>query len=268
MMAFLGEAIREMETLIAEVRGTVQFVQDAAHLRPRANPLINWEAVTGDTKSVLQRFLNSKAFQPDVAFRALYLTLYGGLEQFVRRVIRDVILTIDESVDDYDALDERIAKQNIRRTGEALATVFDPPDHVTVHYQTLCTNIGTCKPGASPFRLNADTFALFFSNLSPRQLEQVLRRIGVSLDWDDFGRQADVQSFFDTGRKTRVAARATQRFLGEFTRKRNHIAHSGAGGIVIGDSDVEEAAAFLEVFARALVVIAENKAPIPKRKAK
>ena len=81
--------------------------------------------------------------------------------------------------------------------------------------------------------------------------EELLKRIGFDLNWDDIGRRSDMQNALEI-KKTREAANASQDYLKEFAKNRNRAAHSGSGGKTITDQDVEKAITFSRVFAKAL----------------
>jgi len=267
-MAILDPALIELDVLLDEVRTSLQFTEEASRLRPRLNDILRWETVDGETRLACQRFMELNKFRPETVYAGLYVRLYGGLEQFIRRVLRDVIVEIDSLVEKYDELDVKIQQQNIRRTGDALATILQPPDHFPVNYESLCVNIGSCRDGATTFALNADAFALHYSNITSSQLEKILKRIGIQLDWDDLGRIDSVQLFFDLEGKTRLAADETKDFLNKFSRTRNQISHNGAGGIVVAKQNMDQTVAFVSVFSRALVDLVIQKAPIPKKAAR
>ena len=176
-------ALRELEVTLSEIQTTLQFVRSAAHVRPRLGSLVAWNSLTNESKLFLRDFMGHKDFQTDFTYRGLYVLIYGAFEQFVRRILRDAVTTISNAVQVYDELNQDLATQNIRRTGQALATIGQQPSYMNLNYDLLCANIGTCRQGSNSFTLNSDAFALFFNNLSPEQLEEALRRIGVRLNW-------------------------------------------------------------------------------------
>lgn len=254
------DALRELDATLGDVRSTLRFVKAAAHLRPRLGKMGAWDGLDPDSVRAVQAYVDEKAFQPDTTYRGLYIVLYGALEQFARRLIRDAIVLIDATVGGFDDLDERLKIQNVYRTGQALATIGDPPDHMNLDYEELCRRIGTCIKGSSSFCLNADAFSLFYSNLTPARLEDVLNRLGIKANWDVFGGNADLKVL--VGRtKTRDAAKAIRRRLSEFTRTRNRLAHNGSAGVIITDVDVEETMEFLKLFSKSLADLVDKELP-------
>ena len=113
-------------------------------------------------------------------------------------------------------------------------------------------------PGADNSALNADAFTIYISTLSPKHLVDTLRRIGVSLNWDDIGRLPDVRRVLEK-RDTRETAKAAEQCLRDFVQKRNRIAHCGSGGLVVTDGDIEQLIKFFRVFSRSLAGIVEAR---------
>jgi hypothetical protein len=105
--------------------------------------------------------------------------------------------------------------------------------------------------------LNAEAFTIFLAIISPKNLTDALKRIGLKLNWDDIGRVAGMQTVLQTS-KTRETSAAIQQFLTEFAKKRNKIAHSGSGGILIAAEDVEQLLDVFRAFAQTLSDVVES----------
>lgn len=255
-----ADALRELDVTLGDVHSTLRFVKAAAYLRPRLGNMGAWDNLDADSMKAVQAYVSEKTFQPDTTFRGLYIVLYGALEQFTRRLIRDAVVVLDAAVGDFDDLDDRIKFQNAYRTGQALATIGDPPDHMVIDYEELCRRIGTCTTGSLSFGLNAEAFSLFYTNLTPARLEDVLKRLGIKTNWDIFGGDPALKQLVGcTG--TRDAATAVKQRLSDFTKTRNRLAHNGSVGVTITDVDVEEMMGFLKCFARALADMVDKGLP-------
>jgi len=206
--------------------------------------MLHWQNMDAEARSLVKAFMKQQGVQESLLYQGMVVVLAGAFEEFVRRLLHDSVVALASSTPNYDELDAALKAQNVYRTGIALTTVFEPPDHLDINYEVLCRNIGTCTKGSSQHLLNAQAFTIFLATISPKNLTDALKRIGLKLNWDDIGRAAGMQTVLQTT-KTRETSEATQHFLAEFAKKRNKIAHGGGGTIVIVAEDVEQ---FLDVF--------------------
>lgn len=252
------EPLREFEVSLADVEANFEFVRAAGWLRPRLGKLLNWDGIDAEGQKGAQRFMNAARIQPELFYRGMLIIIAGAFEQLIRRMLSDSVRAISALNRKYQDIDAQIVLQNVFRTGQALATVVDPPDHVDLNYGELCRNVGTCYEDSDRVTLNPDAFALLFSTLTPARLEDVLHRIGVKLNWDDIGRSADVRKALGETRN-RDAANAAQRYFKAFIRNRNRAAHTGSGGQTIAENDVELALTFFRAFTSALAPIVTRR---------
>jgi hypothetical protein len=243
--------LREFKASLADAEENLLFIESAAWLRPRLGELLNWGVLTPEVRIRCQSFMDKKDVQSDLLYRGVFVLIAGAFEQLVRRCLKDAVTEISKATPRYADLNAEIVRQNVMRTGRALATILDPPTHLDLDYPQLCTNIGTCIENSDSVSLNAEAFALFFSTLTPSKLAEVLRRIGVTLDWDAIGRDRAVRAVLGTT-KTRQTADAVQRYLKNFINTRNKLAHSGSGGVSISPADVQKAIKFFRAFVDAL----------------
>ncbi len=129
--------------------------------------------------------------------------------------------------------------------------MFEPSDYLALDYDDLGKNIGTCLAGAQTFKLNADAFAIYVSTVSPRNLAEVLGRVGFELRWDDFGKSDALRGLFHL-KNTKETANRLEEELGAFIANRNRIAHSGGGGLSVTATDVEQVIQLLKLFSQEL----------------
>ena len=156
-------------------------------------------------------------------------------------------MAINKGVNNYDHLSEKIRSQNILRTGRALTTIREPPDHIVVNYHALAKQLATCVTGAESFTLNAEAFTLFISSVSPRHLEDVFESIGITVNWDDFGKDRKFETMFST-KGARATGKAAAEHLDKFIKLRNRFAHTGPGFVIVTDNYVENHIGFFRVF--------------------
>src|SRR5207244_3922583 len=125
--------------------------------------LLNWSALGEESRIRCQSFMDQKNVQLDLIYRGMFVLIAGAFEQLIRRCLRDAVAHISTTSPRYVDLDTELVRQNVMRTGRALATILDPPAHLDLNYGELCSNIGTCIEASESVSLNADAFALFFA---------------------------------------------------------------------------------------------------------
>ncbi len=253
----LANALKEFEIAIDELTSNLEFVRVAKQLRPRLGDMLEWQRLNGESKKLATSFMGQRSMEESLFYKGMVVSLAGAFEHFIRRTLRDCILAINRARQKYDTLHEHIQKENIFRTGIALQTVFDPPDYLDLNYELLARNIGTCFSGSERVVLNADAFSIFVSIISPDKLTDALKRIGVKISWDDLGRTHEIRKVLEKD-NTRETAKALQESLRNFARTRNKIAHSGSGGIVVTETDLEQLLRLFRTFAVALTSVIET----------
>jgi hypothetical protein len=253
----LANALKEFELALDDLSSNLDFIQAASHLRPRLKDMLHWQLMDGGAKTLATTFLRQTGSQESVLYRGMVVSLSGAFEQFVRRIIRDGILILSGTGVSYDSLDEAIKKENFYRSGIALGTVHEPLDYLELDYESLAKNLGTCFGGSAQATLNAEAFAIFLPIVSPKNLADAFRRIGVNINWDQFGAVAAMQKAL--GKKgSRETAKAVEEYLQRFGQMRNKIAHTGSSGIVVTESDFEQLLSFFRIFGRAMAQVVES----------
>lgn len=255
--AILADALKEFELALDDLASNLDFLRAAKQLRPRLRDMLHWEGMDGEAKKLATTFLRQQTAEESVLYRGMLVSLSGAFEQFIRRVLRDGVTAINVAGATFDSLHEGVRKQNAYRTGMALQTIFEPLDYLELDYDVLSRNIGTCFPGSVQPVLNADAFAVFVSIVSPEKLADALTRIGVKLNWDALGSMQAIRNALEKD-NTREAAKALQESLKQFGRARNRVAHSGSGGILITDSEIEQLLKLFRSLGRGLCSIVQN----------
>jgi hypothetical protein len=249
--AVLSNALNEFDLALDELASNLEFVRLAGRVRPRLGSMLRWESLDAESKELASKFMKQATADQMVIIRAMVVSLSGAFEHFVRRAVRDCVLAINATNADYDALDAHFRNQNLYRTGMAFQTVYEPLDYLQFEFESLAKNVGSCVTGSKAAALNADAFPIFLSIMSPKNLSEALKRVGLELDWDDLGRDDSMRLVLDT-RNTRETAAAIQELLKRFCRIRNQIAHSGNVGAVVTEDDFRQFLAFFRALAHTL----------------
>jgi hypothetical protein len=252
----LADALREFESALDDFTGNLEFIRAAKQLRPRLKDMLSWATMDGEAKKLATTFMRQRNAEESVLYRGMVVSLSGAFEQFVRRVLRDSVIAVNVTGANYDRVHEGIRRQNVYRTGLALQTIFEPLDYLELDYEVLAKNLGTCFLGSERPVLNADAFAIFLSIVSPDKLVDALARIGIKMDWDELGSMQPIQKALEKD-STRETAKALQETLKQFGRTRNKVAHSGSGGVVVSDSDLEQLLRLFRMFSRGLCAVVQ-----------
>jgi hypothetical protein len=252
------DAIREFKLALDVVEANLNFTRASLRLRPRLNPLLNWQEVKGESKTLVDEFFGKHPVDSSPQYRGLIVVISGAFEQAVRRIVEEVVVVFNSTKKGFDSLPQRIRMQNAIRTGRALVKIQEPLDHAPLNHQLLVEKLATCKPGAAEFCLNPEVFSYFVSSITPEHLEEILSLIEIPINWDDLGRNVDFEKRFVT-KGAKATGKAVAEYLRHFTKLRNTIAHSGAGGVVVTDVEVSDFIIFSRVFSGCLEAILVNR---------
>jgi hypothetical protein len=255
--AFAENTLKEFDAALDDLQVSLEFADASSKLRPRLGEFLNRAVMRAEANALVDRFFKHAAAEPTPFYRGIVIILGGAFEQFIRGLLHDAVLSVRRSVKKYDALGEHIKKENMRRTGQALDSIFEPLDHFDFDYYELCKNIGTCIPGSEEFMLNANVFSIYVSNLTPEHLTKAVARLGVSLNWDDVGGDAGLQELLG-GSGARETANDVQDYLKEFIKNRNKLAHTGSG-LTFTSEEVEEFLKFFRLLGKRLVQVLEKQ---------
>jgi hypothetical protein len=246
----LDDAKNEFELALNEVESNLEFLSTSARLRPRLNPLVNWALLAEDhhSKTLVEDFLRQKEVVLTPQYRGMTVIISGAFEQLIRRIIEAAIIAFSASKNGFDSLPHGIRVQNVVRTGRALTKFQEPLDHAPLDHQLLVERLVSCHSKSEKFELNHEVFSYFVSNLTSRHLEEVLGWIDVSLNWDDIGRNKEIESFLGT-KGAKQSGKAAAEFLNKVTKLRNNVAHVGVSGLTVTETDVKSFLKFFRIFA-------------------
>ena len=87
-------------------------------------------------------------------------------------------------------------------TSRLLVAVNNPPSYISIDYYDLCRRLGTCVPESKVFKINDTALSIVKGVTELEEFLECLESLGFSFHWDDFGRDKELQKFFQT-KKTR-----------------------------------------------------------------
>jgi HEPN superfamily RiboL-PSP-like protein len=260
---FAENALKEFDATLDELGSSLEFLKASSKLRPRLGDFLDWPGMSGDAKSLVGQYFKHTSPEPIPFYRGIVIILVGTLEHLLRNLIQEAVLRLSQTTATYDELDDKIKKENIRRSGQALTTIVKPLDHFEFDYYSLCKNLGSCIPGSKEFRLNAVAFGVFISTMGSDNLEEAFRRLGINLDWDELARDSGLQRFFDRS-TIRETNKDIQDYLTDFIKKRNKLAHTGGSGITFSSDEIENLIRFVRLLGKRLAVMVNRESKSKK----
>ncbi|HUT59031.1 MAG TPA: hypothetical protein VNA25_14375 [Phycisphaerae bacterium] len=247
---FLANAFDGWQAAVGEVLLNVEFIESAATLRPRLGGYLAWNTVDEDAKKLLRSFMGARC-DASTSYEGLFVRLVGAFEEFMRRIVRDAVVAINDSKATFERIREGLRNRNRNCVGQALTTVFEPVDFHRLDFDRLCRELGTCVPEAEGVTLSADAFGIAVRGIAADRIESAFNLLGAKLDWDKLAESEDLKEALGT-RRPRETARAAKERLQTIQSRRNGYAHTGIGGLAISAQDVRAAAAFFSGLAAAL----------------
>lgn len=241
-----------LETSLREFDECLRFFENSFILRPRLSDMIAWERLDDNAKNLAQSYINMAFGRPDVIYCALFVEIHATFEQYVRDLVEESIRKMNESIKDYDRFSETIVKNNIRYTGSILATIHQPLDYYNFNYNDMCVAIGTCYPGSTSIKLNPSAFSFSAGTMTPVNIENLLKRTTVKIDWDAFGRDRSLQEIFELKKKVRATSKEVKSYMEKMVKLRNRIAHTGATVAEINASYLSMQLKFIKAFSNVL----------------
>ena len=215
-------------------------------MRPRLSEFLQWQSITPPVKRRLDVFFKNDTSQASAAYRGLLITVTAALEQAIRRLIRDAIISITEREKPQADIEHQLTRNNIYYTGRLLTTIHEPLDHLDIDFARLCRNLGSCSDPNNVLEINPEAFSAFTVKFEKNYLDDVLKRTSLQVNWDQIANHHEFREIFSISKSTdtRKTAKEIELYIKELGRKRNRSAHGGAGGEVILASDVTKAIKF------------------------
>lgn len=246
----MSRALEEHIARLQEIEADLNFVSLAARLRPRLGDVVNWGAV-GEVTGLAKEFMSSKNARVEGVFGPLLIRLLAALERYGRNLIKEALESYASRAANYDQLPLHIRTRNTALTGVLLASIESPRDHLTLHFDTLITNLATCQPGNPAYRLNAQAFAASIAGSGPATLERSLANIGVRDWWDTLGLDSALAKALGTKGARATGNRARDK-LDELWRWRNNLAHGGDEEVALSETQLRECIALIRTLSVSL----------------
>ena len=262
LVAEIATPSMELEAKLAEVEATLSLVSAAIQIRPRLSRMLRWDGLGNYERQLTNQFVGVRDVSTRMVLTGLMVVCYGSLERFLKELVERAVSVLNEECAKLDELPAGIRQENVFRTGQALQTVKDPGNWAEYDYMGLAKSLGSCEDGSIDYSLNARCFTFAQKVMSPTNIDLLLERIGVRLNWDCFGRDDDIKRTFGQTR-TRDCSKAVRESVGFLVRVRNVASHTG-------DLDVELEKQHIDMYVKLLppfcaILVAEVGKQLEKR---
>lgn len=245
----MSAALREFQARMSELEEDLAFVTFAASLRPRLSNALHWEP--SEETDLARHFIATKGARLEGVLGSLLVRVLAALERYLRRLVEELIKIHQDNAANFDDLSEHVRVRNMVLSGRLLASLDSPRSHFVYEYQRLITNLASCGPGRSNFRLNGAAFGAVVSGTGPTTIETALANVGIKNWWDRIGDDLRLSGSLGTNGARATGKRARQR-LEEIWRWRNHLAHGGDDEITLSEAQFRDCLDFVKTLAEAL----------------
>ncbi len=195
--------------------------------------------------------------RPDDITTALTLQGCAAFEWYLRSLVVKSAESISNKYSNYSDVPDQVLQSNIHLTGRLLSIQANAQPHDRVNTDSYCKNLGDCHSQGSSFQLNSDVFGKFSSTFDGETIENLLKRVGFNLVWDDIGRNPAVKTFTgETG--PRRAGLSMKAKLNDLVINRNNIAHRGDGSVTSTNSQLCHDLELLSLLASRLTKLVQD----------
>jgi hypothetical protein len=245
-------ALTVLEDHLHQIAVATQYLTTSVSARTHAYQVIDWNAQLPFELGEVQGFLNAEPYPEQLHCNASYLSSVAAFEEFLRKALESAIRVQVKAAADFDSLGGVVHDLHMTATGRLLTMKHRPPQQlVGLNFFEVCRKIGTCQPGATAFEFNAEALCLHGDLLGLESFYETLGKFGYSYGLTKLASDPGLRTCFDTS--TAPATRkALDQFLGDMTRQRNRIAHTGTTNSQVTIATLTEHLKVLGVLAKAI----------------
>ncbi len=254
---------RRFHDQLDEITKLLKFVTASQKFINTASYLIGYVETDNHLKNEIKEFQASRVADSKILLQGLHIQICASFESFVRRLAStyiDELCRILPSHDDLSKQDGQPILRNMKLTGIALQQVFDGRKDLNLDFNRLVENLATTLPGGKSVKLNSNTFPLFIGSFDSSALDEIFRRIGLSKVnlWLEVWKDAALKKFFERLEFGKTE-KATCKFLDQFVKHRNSIAHGSDANPAVSEFDLQHAISFFRCFSSGLTSLLKSK---------
>lgn len=189
---------------------------------------------------------------------SILLYICGRFEYFVREVVVFLADEMVTKVESFKDLPDRL-KSELR--SKTLEISQNPARYGYSHGEaeqliiSLARNLETSGVSSGAVSISSRVLSVTESNMNPRTLAEVLKRVDIRDVWTEIGKQAPLKAHLSKGSDRECSSEAQVR-LEAMMKERNGVAHPTDATSFPGPGQVIEYSDFLKVLSRVIVDIA------------
>jgi hypothetical protein len=222
------------ESAIGEVEETARFIKHAHAARLKSATLISWNALSHQDKTVAKDFAGAKISSLDTAYRSLYALALFHFEAAIRNLVKAGLTDLLDRCSSCNEVPESLRNHNLTSTG-VIFSQYVKKAHIqrTFDVNALAQAIVDTHSGAAPSRWVVDILVFGFQSASSDNIEELLNKVGIPLNWDRLSRSETLRNVVGAGAKAREVSNFCRARIDELIVKRNLIAHEGGASVVV-----------------------------------
>ncbi|MDE0006172.1 MAG: HEPN domain-containing protein [Rhodospirillaceae bacterium] len=247
----IADPKRELEAQLRDIELSARFLSKAVALRPRLGRLVHWESIEVHERPLVSEFVRLRDANSRPVLNSLLVVCYGAYEKFIGELVQRLVEAVNQGCKRVDDVPATILRENVYLTGKVYQTVKGQKLLREYDYVALAKALGTCENESSEFVLNSVCFSFQPGIMTSSNLEGLLRRVGIGLNWDRFGSHNEIKGILGV-KRTRDCSKALQSSLDELVRVRNIVSHTGELNLVRDVEEVDRYAKLLRIFCTVL----------------
>ena len=249
----IADPKRELEAQLREIELTAQFVSKAVALRPRLSRFLNWESIEAHDRPLVSEFVGLRDANSGAVLNSLLVVCYGTFEKFIGELVERLVEAVNQGCKRIEDVPTTIFRENVYLTGRVFQTIKGQEHLKEYDYLRLAKALSTCEKERTDFILNSECFSYQAGIMTSSNLERLLGRMGIGLNWDGFGSHEEIKSILGV-RRTRDSSKALRKSLDELVRVRNIVSHTGEMNLVRDVEEVGKYAKLLRTFCTLLAL--------------
>lgn len=239
-----------LDTHIEELNELLDAYDIMPKLRSGLNGMLAWDKLRQDEKALVKDFFGTGTYSGRALYNSLYLSSVASFEAFLYASLASLLRRINAKGQPFIDLPPSFRSKYLVLCGKVLATLHNPPAHMSIDYLLVCKNLSTTDDPARVV-LNPEVVAYVHNILDLTNYFDFIKSLGATLDYDGISKAPQVEVEFGAG-GTRDRAKDIESFLDGMIVERNRIAHTGMSSSDIGREQIREHCKKVQCIARYL----------------
>lgn len=229
------------------------WISDSIGFQAMVKDKLRWEDMSSGEVASVQRRLTSSTPEMQVMINSFYITMIAGFEEYLRGVIREVAYAVTQSTSEFEKINAKLRRLNVRESARLLNRIDSPPDYLKLDEVELCRQLGSWIPGSKSCTLNGDALAEIGALLKLENFIDRMDLLGRKVDADYLGSQQSIKDALHMPKaKPREAGKELLEVLETISKYRNRIAHTGGHAADVTQEIAKDHRALLNALANAI----------------